>query len=181
VTWPARVVRSKGPHKRLDDFLPEYQFRPYHQLDIEAERVAEAAREVSFADMPAAAWLMRIRDLAGGNRAALGQKIDRRPILDMMARPGSGFLPLDVSNPREIVYGMAGRPWTNERPPRVANAEEFLAFTKPGHIRVSTETRTLGNDEEARRVFARYWRLIYPGSAIIRGVWLEAIAAKARG
>jgi len=30
-----------------------------------------------------------------------------------------------------------------------------------------------------RRVFAAYWRLSYPGSAIIRRVWLDGIAARA--
>jgi hypothetical protein len=113
----------------------------------------------------------------------------------MMGQPGTGFLPLDTSDPTELVYGMAGRPWVNQVPPPVHTPEDFLAFQQPGHIRVafnlrvrdegdgwcvvSTETRTLGNDDEARRVFARYWRLIYPGSAIIRRVWLDAIIARA--
>jgi hypothetical protein len=77
----------------------------------------------------------------------------------------------------------------------VRTPDQFLAFTRPGCIRVafdlrvveegggmvrvSTETRALGNDEDARRTFARYWRMIYPGSAIIRKVWLDAIVARA--
>ena len=195
VLWPASIVRVTGPHQRLDDFLPEYQFREYHETVVEApvDRVVDAARRVSFADMPAAVWLMRVRDLAGGRAAQA--KPNPRPILDMMAQPGTGFLPLDLSDPREIVYGMVGQPWTNQRPPRVSTADEFQAFAAPGQIRVafnirvvdegqgrvrlSTETRTLGNDAEARRLFARYWRIIYPGSAIIRRVWLDAIAARA--
>ena len=106
VLWRASIVRVTGPHPRLDDFLPEYQFREYHETVVEAsvDRVVEAARRVSFADMPAAAWLMRVRDLA-----------------------------------------------------------------------------TLGNDAEARCLFSRYWRIIYPGSAIIRRVWLDAIVARALG
>jgi hypothetical protein len=112
-----------------------------------------------------------------------------------MAQPGSGFLPLDTENPRELVYGMVARPWTSDPPPPVNTADQFLAFSAPGQIRVafdirvrdegagvlrvSTETRTLGNDAETRRVFARYWRVIYPGSAVIRRVWLEAIIARA--
>jgi hypothetical protein len=121
--------------------------------------------------------------------------VDRRPILEMMTQPGSGFLPLDVSDPREVVFGMAGKPWSNEPPPPIGTPEDFRAFNTPGQIRVafdirlveerpgvvrvSTETRTLGNDAAARRVFARYWRVIYPGSAIIRRVWLDAIVARA--
>jgi hypothetical protein len=49
---------------------------------------------------------------------------------------------------------------------------------------VSTETRVFANDDAARRAFARYWRVIYPGSALIRRMWLRAIrrrAAKAVG
>jgi hypothetical protein len=48
-----------------------------------------------------------------------------------------------------------------------------------GVVRVSTETRCLAHGDEARRTFAGYWRIIYPGSAIIRRVWLDAIVARA--
>ena len=44
---------------------------------------------------------------------------------------------------------------------------------------VSTETRVFANSPEARRRFAVYWRLIYPGSAIIRRMWLSAIERRA--
>ncbi len=197
VVWPASTTRVEGRVQRLDDFLAEYQFREYHETVVEApvERVAAAARSVSFADMPAAVWLMRVRALAGGHLTR--GKASTRPILELMSQPGTGFLPLDVSNPHEVVYGMVGQPWTSgRRPPQVTSAEQFQAFAEPGQIRVafnirivdegggrvrvSTETRTLGNDAEARRVFARYWRVIYPGSAIIRRVWLDAIAERAR-
>jgi len=33
--------------------------------------------------------------------------------------------------------------------------------------------------KEDRRIFGRYWRIIYPGSAIIRRVWLDTLAEKA--
>jgi hypothetical protein len=195
ILWPGSVTRVTGPHQRLDDFLPEYQFAEYHEGWARAprERVAEAVRQVSFADMPAAVFLMRLRALAGGELEP--PFVDRRPILELMSQPGTGFLPLDVEDPTEVVYGMVGRPWTQEPPPPVTTPEQFLTFHEPGHIkvafdirvvdegggvcRVSTETRTLGNDPEARRLFGRYWRLIYPGSSIIRRVWLDAIIARA--
>ena len=40
---------------------------------------------------------------------------------------------------------------------------------------ISTETRVFSNGAETRRRFARYWRMIYPGSALIRRMWLRAI------
>lgn len=39
---------------------------------------------------------------------------------------------------------------------------------------VSAETRVYAADP-ARRKFACYWRVIYPGSALIRRMWLRAI------
>lgn len=195
VNWPTRTVRVSAPDRRLDRFLPEYQFREYHEVRTRAAigRVRDAVRQVSFADMPVALTLLRLRGLAGGrleDRAPAAA-----PILDLLATPGSGFLALDTSDPGDLVFGMAGQPWASGPPPAVTTADQFLAFTRPGHIRVgfdmrvvdegggvvrvSTETRAIGNDDTARRTFARYWRLVYPGSAIIRQVWLEAIVRRA--
>jgi hypothetical protein len=44
---------------------------------------------------------------------------------------------------------------------------------------VSTETRVFATSPEASRRFAAYWRTIYPGSAIIRRMWLRAIRKRA--
>jgi hypothetical protein len=191
--WPAPVTRSARPHQRLDDFLPEYQFSEYHETHVRApvEAVVKAVREVSLADMPAAVWLLRIRAAAGGRFS--WRAPDPRPFLERMVQPGSGFLALEVDDPGELVYGMVG--FVHKPPPPVATPEQFVAFTEPGGIRVafnlrvipeadgvvrvSTVTRCLANGDEARRTFAGYWRIIYPGSAIIRRVWLNAIVARA--
>jgi hypothetical protein len=37
-----------------------------------------------------------------------------------------------------------------------------------------TETRVLVTDAASRRRFGRYWRLIRPGSALVRRNWLAA-------
>jgi hypothetical protein len=42
-----------------------------------------------------------------------------------------------------------------------------------------SETRVHTTDAAAERRFAAYWRLIYPGSAFIRRMWLEAIRQRA--
>ena len=56
-----------------------------------------------------------------------------------------------------------------------------FAITPDGPDRsfVSTETRVFANSPSARRRFAVYWRFIYPGSAIIRRMWLRAIQRRA--
>ncbi len=193
VLWPAGVSRSSRPDQRLDRFLPEYQFSEVHEARVRApvEAVVKAIREVSLADMPAAVALLRIRAAAGGRFR--GSPPDARPLLDAMLQPGSGFLALDTADPGELVYGMVG--FVHKPKPPVTTPEQFAAFTEPGGIRVafnlravplgdgavrlSTETRCLANGDEARRTFARYWRIIYPGSSIIRRVWLDAIIARA--
>lgn len=195
LSWPTTTMRASGPHQRLDDFLPAYQFYEAHETDVAApaERVAQAVREVSFADMPAAVLLMRVRAMAAGRFRA--PEPSRRPVLEMFATPGSGFLPLDGGQPGEWVGGMAGRPWARGPAPRLRTPGEWLAFDAPGNVKVAfnmrwmpagnghttltTETRIAGTDEGARRTFARYWRVIYPGSAIIRRVWLDAVVERA--
>ncbi len=44
---------------------------------------------------------------------------------------------------------------------------------------VTAETRVYATDASARRRFARYWRVIYPGSALIRRRWLRAMKRRA--
>jgi hypothetical protein len=44
---------------------------------------------------------------------------------------------------------------------------------------LTTETRVYATDPAARRRFARYWRVIYPGSSLIRRMWLRAIRKRA--
>ena len=193
--WPVPLIQVEPGRQRIDDFLPEYSFREYHEVRVQAapERVMQAAHEVSLFDLPAARLLMRLRALAGGEGG--NPSWQRMPILEMMATPGSGFLILDDSPGAEFVGGLAGRPWTSESSPPLTTAQEFLSYQDPGNIKVvfnflarsmgngqtllSTETRIRGNDKRARRVFGCYWRIIYPGSAIIRRVWLDAIAARA--
>lgn len=194
--WPSPVHhRSAEASSPLDDFLPDYQFAEYHEARTRASlaNVRAAIHQVSLADMPGARVLTSLRDLASG-KLDVGPG-DTTSLLDMMTAKGSPFIVLSDADPDRIILGMAGRPWTDEDPPGVSSPEAFRAFSSPGHVRVafdlrttedgaggvrlSTETRILGNDAEARRLFASYWRLIYPGSAIIRRVWLDAIIARA--
>jgi hypothetical protein len=48
-----------------------------------------------------------------------------------------------------------------------------------GATKVVTETRILATDATAQRRFGWYWRLVYPGSMIIRVMWLRAIKRRA--
>ena len=101
----------------------------------------------------------------------------------------STFVALADEAPREIVVGtVVGVPPGTRRerptqeifqkplPPGFALAAMNFVVTPDGAGSiVSTETRVFANTPSARRRFAVYWRLIYPGSAIIRRSWLRAI------
>lgn len=55
----------------------------------------------------------------------------------------------------------------------------FVTDAGDGASRVVTETRILATDAAARRRFGLYWRVIYPGSALIRVMWLRAVKRRA--
>jgi hypothetical protein len=184
--------RRAGPRRRIDDFLPAYQFNEVHTAMVEAppERVRAALLAVTLEDIRFASTLLAIRSL--GRRRAPAEA--RRPILDV-ATSGS-FLWL-AQDDRELVVGSVGRFWQlrGSEPSGIRTAEEFTAFGRPGwakaamdfvivpagvgRTRITTETRVAATDPAARRTFAAYWRLIYPGSALLRRMWLQAIKRRA--
>jgi hypothetical protein len=112
----------------------------------------------------------------------------RIPIVQIMHSPRSGFFPL-ADTPREFVFGLAGKPWSNEAVR--LEAAGFRRWSTPGNIKVAanfliqdlgngtsrviTETRVQATDEAARHKMAKYWALIYPGSGMIRRSLLEAV------
>jgi len=61
----------------------------------------------------------------------------------------------------------------------MAGADATINFlfepTNRGTTVISTETRVYAGNVWAARGFAMYWRVIYPGSALLRVVWLRAV------
>jgi hypothetical protein len=178
--------------RRLDEFLPTFHFNEVHATTVEASppRVMRAIREVSPDEIRFFRGLMLVRGF--GRRA--GDRADvSRSLLDGALR--RGFLVL-AEDDCELVLGAVGRFWRlSGETIRLASAREFLDFDRPGcakaavdfrlddagsgRTRVTTETRILGTDTDGRRKFGRYWRVIHPGSAFIRRMWLAAIKKRA--
>jgi len=174
--------------RRLDEFLSGFHFNEVHATTVAASpaRVMRAIREVSPREIRFFRGLMLMRGF--GRRP--GDRADAsRSLLDGALR--HGFLML-AEDDRELVLGAVGRFWRlSGETIRLASAREFLDFDRPGCAkaavdfrledagagltRVTTETRILGTDSAARRKFGRYWRLVHPGSAFIRRMWLAAI------
>jgi hypothetical protein len=171
--------------KALDDFLPEFEFSERHRLAIEAppERIDEALRTVSIADIPIARALWFVRRLG-------------RPYGDTTKPFVGGELPgvvLEDVRGQGIVLGLTGQFWKvrgGRDPDRPRTADDFLAYARPdtckavidfrsGPSLLSTETRVHVADSAARRKFRRYWRVIRPFSGLIRILLLRAARKKA--
>jgi hypothetical protein len=180
----------------LDEFLPHYDVREIHSTSIAAapERVIEAALELTWRDVPLFATLMAVRSLPAllaGHRPSAAH-----PIVEDFRR--AGFVAL-AERPDELIFGAVGQFWKPTGGLHVVAPAEFRDLEPPGSAktvfnfraepgpngsaapstRLTTETRVLAADASARRSFLRYWRVIHPGSALIRRVWLRAIRGRA--
>ena len=170
----------------LDDFLPAYEFVERHSLAIDAprERIDEAFRAVSIADIPVARALWWMRRLG-------------RPTGDPTTPFVSAELPglvLEDVRGEGIVLGLTGQFWKirggYRDPTRPRTTDEFVAYARPdmakavidfrvGESSLSTETRVHVADPAARRKFRRYWFVIRPFSGLIRILFLRAARKRA--
>ena len=190
---PASESRVAKPEARLDEFMPVWQFNEHHTIRVAAssERAFDAIRRVRANEISLFNTLTWIRRGGRSVPAGISNAGDGAPLLDVAT--ASGFIYLANDAPREVVIGtmvVAPRgprnvitPQTFKMPlaPGVALAAMNFVVTPdgPNASIVSTETRVFANSPESRRRFARYWRVIYPGSAIIRRMWLRAVQKRA--
>jgi hypothetical protein len=192
---PARETRIATPLTRLDHFMPRYQFSEFHRARIEAprERAYRAIRSVTADEIRLFRMLTGIRRMGRPGPESILNAPEKMPILEVATR--TSFLELADEPAREIVVGTlvaAPRGW---RPPAQPTPEGFRALRAPGFAlatmnfriedagpgacTVTTETRVYATDTPTRRRFAGYWRVIYPGSAVIRRMWLDAVKRRA--
>jgi hypothetical protein len=190
---PAPESRAARVETRLDEFVPVWQFSERHTIRVAAPpaRVFDAIRSVRANEIALFKTLTWIR--RGGRRApeSILNAGDSTPLLDVATR--NGFIYLADEAPREIVIGtvvVAPRGGHGELTPQTFKTQLAPGFAiaamnflvapdgRNGSL-VSTETRVFANSDGAIRRFARYWRLIYPGSALIRRMWLRAVERRA--
>src|ERR1035438_2919098 len=185
VYLPVTETRMETPRTRLDEFALLYQFSELHAVDIAApkDRVDAAIRAVRPEEIRFFKTLTWIRTL-GKSMAPEG-----RPILASFT--AGAFVVLADDPGREIVIGRGG----NAMGGKLWAAEEFRAFhpaplvkivmnfriqeVDAAHCRLTTETRVYAAGTHVLRGFATYWRMIYPGSSLIRREWLRAIKLRA--
>lgn len=190
---PAPDRRAADRRSQLDEFVPVFQFNEVHRIHVDAppDRVFASIKAVTAPEILLLRTLTWLRRFGRPGPESILNAPERLPILDVATK--TGFLPLAEAPNREILVGtvvMAPRGLGGERTP-----EWFKALAAPGVAKaamsffvepdgsggawVTTETRVAATDAGARRRFAVYWRVIYPGSAIIRRMWLRAVKRRA--
>jgi hypothetical protein len=192
---PYRDNEATNRVTKLDDWMPRWQVAERHALRIAAapDRVFAAIHEVRADEILLFRTLTAIRRCGETGPESILNAPEQKPLLDVATQ--TTFLLLANEAPRELVVGtVIAAPramWKVERlepelfrktlPPDVVLATmNFLV--KPdegGGSTVVTETRINANSTSALRRFSVYWRLIHPGSDLIRRMWLRAIAQRA--
>lgn len=196
---PARETRIATPRTQLDQFAPVYQFSEFHSIRISApkEQVYHALKLVTAEEIAFFRTLTWLRRFGRPGPESILNPPPHVPLLDVATR--TSFLVLAEEPDHEIVLGTlvaAPRGWRPRGKPTpdafralfvTTNTPGFASATMnfrieaagPAACTLTTETRVYATDATIRRRFALYWRAIYPGSALIRRMWLRAIARRA--
>jgi hypothetical protein len=189
--WPAPIIRVAQHRTLLDDIMPEYQFSERHSARIHArpEQVMQAVRESTFGDMKSLVTLLKIRGAVLRIHDTGGFLQDKR-VLDAFS--ASGYL--SGGSEHEIVM-CGGANVRAKRRLEARTLQEFAEDREQGAVKmafgfnvedagggwstISAETRVVALDDFTRRGMGRYWRLIVPGSGLLRLQWLEGIKKRA--
>ena len=194
---PAREAQVDALRDRIDEFAPVHQFSEHHVTHVAAspKQVFRAIRSVTADEILLFRTLTWIRRLGRPGPESILNAPDRMPLIDVATR--TSFLLLAEEPDREIVIGTVVLAPPGFRPVGRPTPEDYKRLSGPGFAKavmnfrvdpdgvggstLSTETRVFATDPASRRRFAAYWRVIYPGSALIRRMWLRAIRLRAEG
>jgi len=195
LTRPTSETTVASPRTRLDEFAPTYQFNEVHQIPVDAtpERVYQAVLQVTAAEIPLFRTLVWIRRGGTTGPESILNAADHVPLLSVATR--TTFLKLAEEVNREFVMGTVVIAPPGVRLPLGSEPGSFKALVRPGFAKATlsfligplagggcllrTETRVYATDPASTRTFARYWRIIRPGSELIRKMWLRAIKVRA--
>lgn len=190
---PSKQTRIAVPITLHDQFAPTYQFNEVHEVVVHArpELVYWAIEKTTAGEIlffRTLTWIRRFGRLGPEN---ILNAASERPILGIAT--STSFLLLAKKPGHEIVLGTLVHVPAGEPP--VHTAQQFAAIERPGYAkatinflieeirpdvcRVRTETRVYATDSATQRRFAAYWPVIYPGSALLRQMWLRAIRLRA--
>ncbi|HEX7286654.1 MAG TPA: hypothetical protein VF532_10770 [Candidatus Angelobacter sp.] len=203
VNLPASETKTGSPKTELDRFVPAWQFREFHAIRIAApkEQVYGALKKVTADEIFLFRTLVWLRRLGRSSPPSILNPPPDQPLLEVASR--TSFVLLAEKPNDEVVLGTLVASPPGWRPSGQATPEAYqkLAGSRPAGFAfaamnfrleecegaakptpctlLTTETRVYATDDSSRRRFARYWRVIYPGSAFIRRMWLRAIRRRA--
>jgi hypothetical protein len=186
----------------IAELMPEPDIAMRHARGVRAspERVFAALSSTDFGKSGLIALLFALRGIPAllASPKETVTKIRKRPrhaalTLARIVKDGFGLV---AERPgEEIVLGVTGRFWKASAKLRPATREQFSVGPPPGdvlvawnflvepapdqHALVSTETRIKAADVDTLLTFRRYWRVVHPGSALIRRAMLAAVAREA--
>jgi hypothetical protein len=186
---PSTIVPSAAPVSPtlLDTLLPRFDHRTIHGRPVKAsiDAVAEAIRETPLDEARLARTLLAVR--------TFGRSLRRDPAPISERGDGeAGFVRIGESA-TEVVLGFAGRPWPRGGSSLQLDAAGWRDLVPKDVVKVAfslrctnavygtlliTETRIVCGPQ-ARTAFDRYWLVIRPGSDLVRGSLLRAIARRA--
>ncbi len=192
---PATKKTVLAPRTKLDVFFPVFQFNERHSARVQApcDRVYAAVKGVKADEILFFRALTSIRRFGRSGPENILNPPEQPPLLDVATR--TSFLLLSEEPGREIVVGTIVLAPHDKRFRSHLSPEQFRDLDAPGFAKgtmnflfesesenaclLTTETRVYATDASARRRFAAYWRVIYPGSALIRRMWLRAAKLRA--
>ncbi len=189
--WPAPMFHVSQHRTGLDDVMPEYQFFERHSVRVHArpEQAMEAIRQSTFGDMKSLAALLKVR-AAALHIHNQGDSLGSMRVLDGFSK--SGYV---IGGSEHEIVMAGGASLRANDVLRMRSLQEFADYREPGAVKmafdfnvedagggwctVSTVTRVLATDDSTRSGVGRYWRLIVPGSGLLRRQWLDAIKKRA--
>jgi len=176
----------------LDAFMPVSDVRERHGVTVRAPAplVYRVAREFDVQSLPLVQAIFWLRGRIMGSRPAPRMT---RGFIDETRALGWECL---VERPGELyVAGAACRPWVADVKFEGIGPGRFAAFAEPDRVKIawtiechargpaltelSSETRALATDGEARRRFLQYWSWARVGIVTIRWLLLPAIRKRA--
>jgi hypothetical protein len=192
---PVRTKQVSTATTKLDEWMPVWQFDEEHTIHVDAspEKVFEAIHAVRADEIFLFRTLVAIRRCCRPGPESIMNAPENKPLLDVATQ--TTFIYLADDAPDEIVVGtvisaprgihapekLTPEIFRKELPAGVVLATMNYLVTPDsgGGSTVFTMTRVYGNNADAVRSFAVYWRIIHPGSDIIRRTWLRAIKRRA--
>lgn len=188
---------SSGERNGIDEFAPVFHFREHHSTVVSAppDRVFAAIQATSADEIALFKLFTGIRRFGRPGPESILNAPGRQPILNVAVR--TGFIVLADRPPHEFVLGTVVVAPERTGPNRrgTFTSDDFRALAQPGFAkatmnfrvtdlgtgssRIDTETRVFATDGVALKRFTPYWRIIFPGSSILRATWLSAIKSRA--